>query len=318
MPTDNRNVASAAHRRAVRRRQIRRRRLVALALPATLGVLVSTGAAVLAQGRAGDGARVAAAPSPALTLSVRCDSPSLGGALPAMVYLPSGYRTSARRYPVIYFLHGLPAAPTSYEYNGFIAQALAGSRTPAIVVAPQGARTPSSDPEYLDAAGQNWPKAISGDLVRCIDHRYRTIAGRRGRVLAGLSAGGYGAFNIGLRMISTFAALESWSGYFEATDPDGTKVLDLGSDVANAAARAPRDTGMKIWLARFPTYLAFYVGAQDTRFLEDNWSYDAALSASGIRHVFRVYPGGHTGALWRAEAASWLGNALAYLAAAKR
>ncbi len=315
MPTDNRNVAFAAHRRAVRRRQIRRRRLAALAVPVALGLLVSTGAAVLAQGRPGG---AAPAPSPAQTLWLSCDSPSLGGALPALVYLPSGYRTSSRPYPVVYFLHGLPANPTSYQYDRFIAKALAGARTPAIVVTPQGARTPDSDPEYLDAAGQNWPQAISHDLVSCIDHRYRTIARRRGRALVGLSAGGYGAFNIGMRMISTFAALESWSGYFEATDPDGTKVLDLGSEVANAAARAPRDPGMKAWLARFPTYLAFYVGAQDTRFLKDNWSYHAALSASGIRHVFRVYPGGHTGALWRAQAASWLGNALAYLAAAER
>jgi dipeptidyl aminopeptidase/acylaminoacyl peptidase len=38
-------------------------------------------------------------------------SRALGGTLPFTVYLPPGYATSSRRYPVIYFLHGLPASP---------------------------------------------------------------------------------------------------------------------------------------------------------------------------------------------------------------
>jgi enterochelin esterase-like enzyme len=330
MSTSNPNVASANRgreprprepvrresvRRELRHRQVRRRRFVALGVLITLGMLVTTGA-VLAASRTGGISAVSALPPTApRTVSISCPSPALGGSLPALAYLPSGYGNGTHRDPVVYFLHGLPANPDSYQSNGFVAQALAGARRQAIVITPQGVRTPNSDPEYLDSPGKDWPQAISHDLTSCVDHRFRTIARRQGRVLAGLSAGGYGAFNIGMREIATFAALESWSGYFEATDPDGLKVLDFGSDQANASARAPRDPGMRKWLARFPTYLGFYVGTQDARFLQDNRAYDTALTASGIAHVFRTYPGGHTAALWRAEAPSWLAAALDYLAA---
>jgi hypothetical protein len=41
--------------------------------------------------------------------------------------------------------------------------------------------------------------------------------------------------NIGLRNLTTFGAVESWSGYFEATDPSGHHKLDLGSRQTRSA-----------------------------------------------------------------------------------
>ena len=134
-----------------------------------------------------------------------------------------------------------PPSPSSYQQNAFVAAALASAGEKAIVVAPQGARDADSDREYLDwDAAEDWPQAISRDLPACIDARFHTIAGRYGRALVGLSAGGYGAMNIGLRNLDQFGAVQSWSGYFVATNPAGTKVLNLGSEQANAAARVPR------------------------------------------------------------------------------
>ena len=46
-----------------------------------------------------------------------------------------------------------------------------------------------------------------------------------------------------------------------------------------------------------------------------NRQYDASLSRTGINHIFHTYPGGHSAALWRAQASTWLGWALSYLAA---
>ena len=40
-------------------------------------------------------------------------STALKGTMHYSVYLPAGYATSTRRYPVIYFLHGLPATSTT-------------------------------------------------------------------------------------------------------------------------------------------------------------------------------------------------------------
>ncbi len=254
--------------------------------------------------------------APAQSVSLTCRSPALGGRLPTMVYLPAGYAGGTAQYPVIYFLHGLPANPTSYQANGFVAGALPGGRQGAIVVAPQGARSNNSDREYLDwSATENWPQAISHDLTQCIDGRYRTIRRRAGRALVGLSAGGYGAFNVGLRALKTFGAVESWSGYFVATDPTGDRVLDLGSKQADSDALVPSGPGLAAALKHYPSLLAFYVGNQDSRFLNMNRQYDAALKASRVEHVFKVYPGGHSTPLWRGEATRWLTMALGSLAA---
>jgi enterochelin esterase-like enzyme len=273
-----------------------------------------SGAAAVVAGKVAD--RPAYSRAAARTVSLRCPSPALGGTLPAVVYLPAGYAGGTAAYPVVYFLHGLPANPISYEANGFVASAIPSGRRAAIVVAPQGARSPNSDREYLNwAASEDWPRAISHDLVRCVDQRYRTIPRRSGRALVGLSAGGYGAFNVGVRALDTFGAVESWSGYFEATDPAGDHVLALGSTQADDDARVPSGTGLAGALSHYPTLLAFYVGNQDSRFLAMNHQYDAALTASHVSHVFAVYPGGHTLGLWSSHATGWLNMALAALAA---
>jgi enterochelin esterase-like enzyme len=302
---------------------MRRRRLLTATMCAAAALIgLGIGAAVVLASKGRPRARKAAAasaPTPARTISVTCRSPALGGSLPAQVYLPAGYAATGTRYPVVYFLHGLPAGPNSYTENAFVASALAAAHEPAIVVAPQGARDNNSDREYLDwDVREDWPAAIAHDLTACIDARYRTIANRYGRALMGLSAGGYDAFNIGLRNLQEFAAVESWSGYFVATDPAGDKALDLGSPQANAVATVPRGPELRTQLRSLPTLIAFYVGRQDTRFLTMNKQFDAALRQNGIGHTFHIYPGGHSETLWRAQAPTWLGWALSYLVSGER
>jgi enterochelin esterase-like enzyme len=294
---------------------------MAVLLVVTAAMALAGGVAVATANRAHAASAPAARVGRAAVSSVpiSCPSPALGGRLPALVSLPAGYGTIRRRYPVVYFLHGLPATHLAYLNWPFVAASLATSGRPAIVVQPQGVRSDNDDREYLNwGPGEDWPKAIGQDLVRCIDARYQTIPTRFGRVLAGLSAGGYGAMNIGLRALATFGAVESWSGYFAATNPAGTAVLDLGSASANAAAAVPTGAPLKAVTTALPSLIAFYVGDQDSRFLTMNRDYAAALTAAGVAHTFRVYPGGHSGALWEAHASAWLGMALDALQAEAR
>ncbi len=289
----------------------RRRTLVAVVFVMVAIASFAGGAAVVTARTGTD--RVSphhAVTSASVTVQFSCPSAALSGALPALVTLPAGYRSSSGRYPVIYFLHGLPANRTAYLSDPFVASSLAQTRRRAIVVQPQGARSESADREYLDwDAGENWPQAISHDLVNCIDARFRTVRSRFGRALLGLSAGGYGAFNIGLRALSTFGAVESWSGYFAATNPAGTTILNLGSAHANDDAVVPNGGSLRRAVGNWPTLIAFYVGAQDGRFLDMNKLYDAELTKAGVSHTFRIYPGGHSGALWQSQAPAWLAMA---------
>jgi enterochelin esterase-like enzyme len=246
-------------------------------------------------------------------------SPAVEGRLRLSIYLPSGYASDQRRYPVVYFLHGLPASPTSFRGADFLARALEASGRKAIIVAPQGARDNDSDPEYLDwGNGRNWETAITRDIVGYVDSHYRTIPSRRGRALVGLSAGGYGAVILALHHLGAFSVIESWSGYFHPTDPAGLHALDLGSAQrnANASAHAFVKT-LRRSFARRPTYFAFYVGREDARFRAENVQFDRELDAAHVPHRFRVYPGGHAQSVWQSHARAWLAVAVDHLAQAK-
>jgi enterochelin esterase-like enzyme len=227
------------------------------------------------------------------------------------VYLPPGYTSSRMRYPVVYFLHGLPAAPYAYRGMGFIVRALERIDGRAIVVAPQGARTGDADPEYLDwGPGRNWETAIDRELPRVIDHRYRTIPTRRGRALVGLSAGGYGAVLLGLDRLDSFSVIESWSGYFRPTNPAGTRVLPhMTSQSVHALVSSLRSA-----FRRRHTFFAFYVGREDQRFRVENERLDRELREARVPHVFELYSGAHEQAVWTAHARGWLALALRHLA----
>ena len=291
---------------------VKRRRTVAAGVFALAAIVSFAGGAAVVAARTGTGRALPrrAVTSAAVTTQLSCASSALSGTLPALVTLPAGYRSSSGRYPVVYFLHGLPANRTAYLSDPFVASSLAQTGRRAIVVQPQGARSDNADHEYLDwDAGENWPQAISHDLVNCVDGRFRTVRNRFGRALVGLSAGGYGALNIGLRALSTFGAVESWSGYFAATNPAGTTILNLGSARANDDATVPSGSGLRRAVRNRPTLIAFYVGVQDTRFLNMNNLYDAELTNAGVAHSFKLYPGGHSGTLWQAHASAWLAMA---------
>jgi enterochelin esterase-like enzyme len=235
------------------------------------------------------------------------------------VYLPPGYGSSKVRYPVIYFLHGLPASPQAYRSITPVASAVEASGHEAIVVGVQGSRQGDEDPEWLDREpGSLWETATAVELVSVIDHRYRTLAERDGRLLIGISAGGYGATLIGAHHPAMYSVIESWSGYFHPTDPTGTKALDLGSaeanDWANFHKLIPR---LKRQLALYSgrTYYGFYVGTDDARFRAENEALHRELLAAGLAHVyFRVYPGAHEWSLWARHAPDWVGWALSIAA----
>ena len=236
------------------------------------------------------------------------------GALGYEVYLPDGYETSGLRYPVIYFLHGLPAGAGAFRSFGWLEDALDATAREAILVVPQGARAGATDPEYLG----RWEKAIASDLPRAVDRRFHTIATRNGRAIVGVSAGGYGAMHLALAHLSTFAAVESWSGYFHPTDTTGRQTRDLGSASRNASANVHRQfEALHASLRQRPLYVAFYVGRSDPLFVAENEQLNQELSSAEVPHVFRLYPGGHTQGLWSARATAWLRLALNHLAAAR-
>lgn len=243
-------------------------------------------------------------------------SRALHRALRFEAYLPAGYDAGTTRYPVIYFLHGLPAGPGAYRDVDWLASALDAAAPRVILVTPQGSTKPDSDPEYLDwGPGANWEQAVAKELPGYVDSHLRTVAQRRGRALVGLSAGGYGAVILALHHLDDFAAVESWSGYFAPTNPEGTARLDLGSAPANARANAHAFVSeLRADEKQRPTFFAFYVGRGDTRFRAENQQLDSELTQAGVPHLFAIYPGAHERSVWSDHAAQWLRLAATHLA----
>lgn len=244
-------------------------------------------------------------------LDERIVSVALNGEVHARVILPASYDDlPRRRFPVVYFLHGLPADASAYRGNTWLANAMP-KVGPAILVLPQGSRNSDPDPEYLNwGSGRNWESYIARELPSYIDAHFHTIRSRAGRAIVGLSAGGYGAMIVGLHHAGTFSVIESWSGYFHATDPTGTQPLDR-----EPAANAHNLFG---GLKGTSTFFAFYVGRGDDRFLAENQQADQELVAARVPHVFEVYAGKHETTLWQAHAVAWLRLALRHLATPTR
>jgi enterochelin esterase-like enzyme len=239
-------------------------------------------------------------------------SQAVNSRLHFLIALPEGYATSGLRYPVVYFLHGLPASPTSYQTLTWVSDALEQTGHEAILVVPQAASSTATDPEYHDwGPGKNWETALASELTKYVDAHYRTISNRAGRAIVGFSAGGYGATILGIHHPAEYSVIQSWSGYFRPTDPTGAKTLDVGSKTDNDDASVHKlVAGLRAQFRRYPTFLSFYVGKSDPTFVSDNLRLDRELKAARVSHLFELYSGGHTKTLWQSHAVVWLKLAL--------
>jgi len=241
-------------------------------------------------------------------------SHAVDGTLHYSIALPPGYATGKQRYPVVYFLHGLPASAQAYRNIGNDADSLAATGHSAIVVGAQGARAGDADPEWHNwGPGRDWETATASELVSWIDHHYRTLPERSARAIIGVSAGGYGATLIGIHHPETYQVIESWSGYFVLTTPEG-KPYDLGSAEANAHASAHAQVPeLAKKFSPYPkTFFGFYIGSEDPYpgFVEDNVRLSEELTAAGVPHVFEIYEGAHDQAFWQAHQDEWLAAAV--------
>jgi enterochelin esterase-like enzyme len=239
-------------------------------------------------------------------------SAALGGRRQKVdVYLPAGYAAHPqRRYPVIYLLHGVPGRPGAFLQTvrmGVVEDILVTQHRiqPFILVMPFGSTGTYTDEEWANGVGRNqgWETFVTRDLVHVIDARYRTIPRGAGRVVAGLSEGGYGALNLLVHHPREFRVGESWSGY-ELADPI-RRIFGPGH--ASMRRNSPMTTVRRVagTLRGQKSYVWFYSGTRD-KLLPQNRAFARELARLGVWHRFRVVGGGHDWSLWRGQAANAL------------
>ncbi|MBD2470086.1 esterase family protein [Nostoc sp. FACHB-145] len=205
------------------------------------------------------------------------------------VILPPNYQKNLQtRYPVIFLLHGGHDDARAYADKYAIMSVLnelykSGKLPPSIIITPDGndnrGSSPLYDPDYYDGPNGKIGTLIGSELVQVVKSRYRTLDQPKFWALGGLSSGGWGAFNIGLRYLNNFNILFSHSGYF--TDDSGAKNSPL--QIVKQLSIADKK--------RLRVYLD--AGLNDSNLLGSTKAFHQVLEELNIANVFYAFPGGH-------------------------
>ena len=205
-------------------------------------------------------------------------------------------------FPVFYLLHGLSDDHTGWTRRTSIERYVAG--LPLIVVMPNGERG-----FYTDAKDR--PKAafetnIVRDIVGFVDRTFQTIPTREGRVIAGLSMGGYGALKLALKHPDLFCAAVSHSGAVQFGERAYSAEDDWGREWRAVLGANPKGGPDDIFAlaekcdpAKRPA-LRIDCGTDDF-LIDENRALDAHLTALGIPHEYEEHPGAHNWEYWDAH-----------------
>jgi enterochelin esterase-like enzyme len=216
------------------------------------------------------------------------------------LYLPPNY-SPTHRYRVVYFLHGFWGDPSSFVDGMHFAtaadtQIAAGRATPFIgVMPPGGPMTKTTSDEWAGV----WETYVVNDVIPWVDSHLPVNASSR--AIAGLSAGGYGAVDIGLRHPQLFDTLESWAGYFHPFH-DGPflhasrTVLDAHDPtlLVHREAAQLRQRNMRFFLS---------TGRSGHGAVAARWTFEFAdlLTRLHLSHRLWVLPARYRGHLYRTQ-----------------
>jgi len=227
------------------------------------------------------------------------------------VMLPSGYEKETRKYPVLYFLHGLGENEQALMRSGGwgLIEDLSREHKVGdfIMVAPEGRGT-----FFINSAdGHNrYSDFLISEFLPFIETHYRIIRTRKSRGVTGLSMGGYGALRLAFAHPELFGSLSAQSAALITETP-----AQLNADLKDAGPLAgllgsvfgnPIDVAH--WKQNNPFELArkdqiqirtqaIYINCGD----QDDYGFDGGatqlhkqLTAEGVHHEFHLYPGRHS------------------------
>ena len=246
--------------------------------------------------------------------ALEMDSEILDSARKYAVYLPPGYHTSERSYPVLYLLHGAGDDQTGWVQFGEVQhiadKAIAkGLATPMVIIMPD-ANTEVRG--YFNDVTNQWryEDFFFDELMPHVEEKFRIKRQKRYRAVAGLSMGGGGSFMYALHrpdLFSSAAPLSAWVGP-ESAEQYRNTMRRWGNDVADVS-----DEAMEAYVARHNAVkllesmpeedirsVRWFIDCGDDDFLyEGNSLAHIVMRKRDIPHEFRIRDGGHTWTYWR-------------------
>ncbi|MBD1260840.1 esterase family protein [Maribacter polysiphoniae] len=132
------------------------------------------------------------------------------------VYLPPGYDTGEKRYPVIYYLHGFTwndsLAIAVDKFDKLLDKAIATNKIEPVIVVMPDQYTVYRGSWYTNSTlTGKWADFTGKDLVTFIDKNFRTIPESGSRGIAGHSMGGQGAIKMGMMFPDVFSSVYALS-----------------------------------------------------------------------------------------------------------
>ena len=154
------------------------------------------------------------------------------------IYTPAGYNENTKmRYPVLYLQHGSFEDETGWSSQGkanLILDNLIASKQakPMIIVMDNGYAYKSQSSELKDKKERPesiFEEVLISEVIPMIDAKFRTIANRENRAIAGLSMGANQTMRIMMNNLETFSYYGGFSGTanYPSIDPlDASTFLD--------------------------------------------------------------------------------------------
>jgi enterochelin esterase-like enzyme len=230
------------------------------------------------------------------------------------IYLPAGYESSDRNYPVLYLLH--PAGPAntipnqqSWYYYGELKKYLdkaieSGEIAPMIIVTPDANFESKRISYFNDPEGDfNYEDFFFKEFIPYIEENYRCRTEKDSRAIAGASLGGAAVIQYAVHQPDKFlvacalsAAVRKFdSEYLKKKFPDvSDKVLIewyKPYDVITYFENLPEKTESET---------KWYISCGDDDHLSPNNALlHTVLKSKGIEHEFRIENGAHDWSYWR-------------------
>lgn len=215
------------------------------------------------------------------------------------VMLPRSYaKEPERRYPVVYMLHG--AGENDWEWANIpvmmISEAITmitndGSATECIIVFPNA--NEAGHMGYFNQEGWKYEDYFFQELMPLVDKRYRTIPDKGHRAIGGLSMGGGGSFNYGMRHPELFSSVYAISAAVSPTL--------FAQDQENPGVLPPTMNGgfYKADQIEKAKSVFFVLDCGDDDFLFNaNVDTYKLMKKNGMNVQFRCYDGAHASYYW--------------------
>ena len=232
------------------------------------------------------------------------------------VQLPPGYDANdpkhpPRRYPVLYFLHGLGQnEQTLFNTGGWnLIEDLRQQHKIGdfLMAAPEGMRS-----FYVNSADGSvrYSDFFLREFMPYIESKYRIRPGREGRAITGVSMGGYGALRFAFAHPELFSAVSAQSAALmtasaqelDAAEHSGAPIAKLlGTvfgqpvDVTHWKENSPFVLAKKNEARLRKLAIYFNCGQEDDYGFEKGaQALHQQLLAEGIQHQYHLYPGDHS------------------------